>query len=81
VTKVRIEQGFDYTVVINFNKLLLKVLSEFFWEKLLPLGTVDDRPAEKMLQSLDNRLNGLHAVAISTGTATAMKIKESQRLS
>jgi hypothetical protein len=81
MTKTRIAQGFDYTVVINFNKLLLKVLSEFFWEKLLPLGTIDDRPAEKMLQSLDNRLNGMHAVAISTGTATAMKIKQSQRLS
>jgi hypothetical protein len=65
-----------YEHLIEACGLLLQALASFFREQLLPMQVVDEIAAPKLLQSLENRLGGLLAVAIATGTAVGMRPKK-----
>jgi hypothetical protein len=65
-----------YEHLIDACGLLLQALASFFREQLLPMEVVDGIAAPKLLQSLENRLGGLLAIAITTGTAVGMRPKK-----
>lgn len=74
---LRYQQGFQYDSVIEVNKILLQALRDFFREQLVKLEIIDEQPAIRVLQSLENRLVGLNSVAITTATAVGMRLKRS----
>jgi hypothetical protein len=79
IVTLRVKDGQNYGPIIQVNKLLLGAWHEFFEAKLLPLGTIDGQRAERIVRSIDNRLNGLDSVGIATATATALKLKQEQQ--
>jgi hypothetical protein len=71
------QNGADFSSVIEANNLILQALEEFLSSNLRSQETVDGLPTEKVLQRLQVRFNGLRSVATTTGTAVALKLKNS----
>lgn len=78
VTK-RVREGIKYTDLIEISRLLLAEIQQLYRQELLPLGTLDGQDTAKIDSWLESRINGMNAVAISTATATAMRVAREMR--